>query len=192
MNPEELYAEYVEKKQADGKDPMPFEQWSKLGGPSRKIAAMAAPEPSPNDFDSDPEDEASIDELRERVAPPAPPTAVATEPETLTFFHAGRFHVEVMQAGQKVVINNSIVTIPHRQIDFTENHWTADMLDPDDREKAEWLMQCKEYRKGNILLVDQIIHQPSVEVRTGPRTTGHNAPKQRELHPAGELSAPLN
>jgi hypothetical protein len=186
VNPEELYAEYVEKKMDEGKEPMPFEQWSKLGGPSRKIAAMAPPQPSPNDVDDDPMDVAPPNIL----TVPQPEPEPEAEPDHLVFWHASRYHVEIMQAGQKVSINNSIVTIPHRQIEFTENHWTADMLDPQDREKAEWLMQCKEYRAGNIIRVDQIIHQPRVEVRTGPRTTGHNT-KQTDQRPAGELSAPL-
>lgn len=164
------YPEYCNEEKAAGRKPLSMKEWAQ---------ARNVPEP-----DGDPA-------LIENVAVAVAESESDSTPDRIMFFHPSRFHVEIMQAGQKVVINNSIVTIPHRQIEFNENHWTADMLDPQDREKAEWLMQCKEYRVGNILRVDEIIHQPRVEVRTGPRTTGHNQ-KQTDPRPAGELSAPLH
>lgn len=177
------YANYCNEEKAAGRKPLSMKEWAQ---------ARTDPQPSPNDVENDPMDTVDLfEEQNQSDAEVIETIAEELTPETLVFWHASRYHVEIMQAGQKVSINNSIVTIPHRQIEFTENHWTADMLDPQDREKAEWLMQCKEYRAGNILRVDEIIHQPRVEVRTGPRTTGHNQ-KQTNPRPAGELSAPLH
>jgi hypothetical protein len=90
-----------------------------------------------------------------------------------------------LQAGQKVLINNTVVVLPHKAIEFTEHHYTADLTDDEGRERAAWLLQCKAYRTGEIVLVPNVAFKP-VTVRTGPRTSGMK-PDQIQ-RPAGPLS----
>ena len=96
-----------------------------------------------------------------------------------------RNRVEVMQAGQKTLINNQIVVLQHKTIEFAEHHWSADLSDPEERERAAWLLQCKAFRTGEIVLVPTVAHTPQ-KVRTGPRTSGLQPAKIER--PAGPLS----
>jgi hypothetical protein len=96
-----------------------------------------------------------------------------------------RNRVEVMQAGQKTVINNQIVVLSHKTIEFSEHHWSADLSDPDMRERAAWLLQSKAFRAGEIVLVPTVQVTPA-KVRTGPRTAGLQPAKIER--PAGPLS----
>jgi hypothetical protein len=104
-----------------------------------------------------------------------------------------------MQPGGKTVINGQVVVQPHKTIEFIEHHWTADMSDPDDREKAEWLMKCRDFRKGDVILVPQVRKTGGPVIQTGPRTS--LTPKTRHEtieRPASSreaveaLSAPLH
>src|SRR5256885_10548332 len=100
------------------------------------------------------------------MAPPVP-----QEPETLIFWAENRFSVEVMQAGGKTVINGQVVIQPHKTIEFQEGYWTADMSDPEDREKAEWLLKSRALRKGEIVNVSAALAPRGPAIQTGPRTT---------------------
>lgn len=98
---------------------------------------------------------------------------------------ANRNRVEIMQAGQKLVVNNSIVTLPHKAIEFTEHHVSFDLQEPDQKERAAWLLQCSAFRRGEIVLVPKVTFKPAA-VRTGPRTSGV-APVKMD-RPDGSLS----
>jgi len=95
------------------------------------------------------------------------------EPDEVLHFScpAHRNYVEIMQAGQKLVVNNSIVTLPHKAIEFTEHHVSFDLQEPEQRERAAWLLQSKAFRSGVVVLVPKVNIKPAA-VRTGPRTSG--------------------
>lgn len=99
---------------------------------------------------------------------------------------ANRNRVEIMQAGRKVLINNQVVVLEHRAIEFTEHHYTADLLSQEGAERAAWLLQCDSFRRGEIVLVPTVVVAPK-GVRTGPRTSGIEP--ARIERPAGPLSA---
>jgi hypothetical protein len=95
------------------------------------------------------------------------------EPDEVLHFScpAHRNYVEIMQAGQKLVVNNSIVTLPHKAIEFTEHHVSFDLQEPEQRERAAWLLQSQAFRSGVVVLVPKVNIKPAA-VRTGPRTSG--------------------
>jgi hypothetical protein len=116
-----------------------------------------------------------------------PKTLADFEGEVVLHFSCpqNRNRVEIMQAGQKILVNNSVVVLPHKAIEFTEHHYSADLTDQEGRERAEWLLQCKAYRTGEIILVPNVAFRP-VPVRTGPRTAGLEP--ERIKRPQGPLS----
>jgi len=176
----------------EGETPLTPEEWKKERLAEGRAKAAARKEA-----------EAAAADNLEPEAPTVPTKAselpVPEEPETLIFWAENRFLVEVMQAGGKTVINGQVVIQPHKTIEFIEHHWTADMADPEDREKAKWLMRCKDFRKGSVILVPQVTKTAGPTIQTGPRTSHTPKTRHETIERPGStreaveaLSAPLN
>jgi hypothetical protein len=190
------YRDYCNTEKEAGRKPASMKEW----------AAARDPHPSPNDADSDPLDaaasavaEAEAGLERESEVQPTPiaegalaePVTPATteHPERIIFKSINRFRRETVQAGEKIVINNQVVTRRHVSIEFNEGFWVADMSDPEDRMKAEWLLERLPRLNGEIFVVPEVVFEPRVEVRTGPRTSVQHT--TRVARPAGPLSAAI-
>ena len=121
-----------------------------------------------------------------------PPISLEGRTGALVFqCKSNRWRVEIMQAGDRVVgLGGQVARVPHRVIEFNDWHWTADLDNPDHREKAEWLVHSEAWRKGEIRLVNRAQHQERVVVQTGPRTSSTSR-IQKIDRPAGQLSARL-
>lgn len=174
------YAEYVAAEQAAGREPLPMPQWRaermkqsqaaktqdaelNVSGAAPIADEPAPPEPDPDDpaLDEQPEPQP----VAEAETPPEPP-------KNAIFWSENRERVEIMQAGGRTVVNGQIAVMPHRTIEFVNHHWTADLQNPDHREKAQWLMESEAVRKGEIVLVPQARPvQNRVQVQSGPRTS---------------------
>lgn len=161
------YDDYADAEREAGREPLTQAKWRAermKDGREKAAAARAQVDAAPAE---------NVEPTPENM----PALPVPEEPEFLIFWGASRFLVEVMQAGGKTVINGQVVIQPHKTIEFIEHHWTADMSDPEDREKAEWLMQCKDFRKGEVVLVPQVRKTSGPTIQTGPRTS--HTPKTR-------------
>lgn len=186
------YDDYADAEREAGREPLTAAKWKAQRMQEGRERAAAAKERVKTFV-------AEHDKVEENTVETVPDLPVPEEPESLIFWGSSRFLVEVMQAGGKTVINGQVVVQPHRQIEFIEHHWTADMHDPEDREKAEWLMHCKDFRKGDVVLVPQVRKTGGPVIQTGPRTS--HTPKTRHEtieRPASQqaaieaLSTPLN
>jgi hypothetical protein len=193
------YAEYAQAEHDAGREPLPLGQWraqrmhdaqqSKLEA-DREVT-FTDPHPSTAHVPVDQSDPAEATALHNEPEPVPATTSVPDMPATMTFFCENRYRVEVMQAGHKTVVGGVVVPVAHRTIDFNEHHWTADMSNPDHREKTEWLMASQAFRRGEIILVPEARPTDRVQVRTGPRTT--STPRMERIErPAGQLSARLD
>lgn len=214
------YTDYVEAETTAGREPLPMNQWraERMHASQKERTAQAekgfdtGPGPLADTeqvlpaegFDAAPEPSvAELEDYNQRIklgaTPPAAPSSSMQSPIDLTS-HAGalvfqcranRWRIEIMQSGHKALVGGSVVTIPHRQIEFNDWHWTADLENPDHREKAEWLVHSEAWRRGEIRLVNQAAPQRElVHVTTGPRTSS-TARIQKIDRPAGQLSARL-
>ncbi len=191
------YNEYVEAEESAGREPLPMEQWRAELMRASKSAPAEKEEPIGVEMSAALHQAAARIDAQAEEAPPVeldPETEILAadpDPDMLLFWCENSGRVEIMQAGQKIVINNTLATLPHRVIEFTEHHWRADMANPDHREKAEWLQGCEAFRKGEIILVPVARPFDRVRVTTGPRTTSTPKMAQPRRH-AGELTALLD
>jgi hypothetical protein len=170
------YDEYANTERSEGREPLEFNEWKKQRMQEGRAAAAAQ---------------------KTEVEPAT--QAVPQEPESMIFWAENRFRVEVMQAGGKTVINGQVVVQPHKTIEFTEHHWTADIADTEDREKAEWLLKSRAVRRGEIVVVPQVAKTRGPAIQTGPRTSLTPKTRHEKIErPASAqaaieaLSAPLN